>query len=79
MASITDFIPSAASQPSKDGMQRTIPLDSGNTTLRAAAEDCERRVQALLARKPETKLLAAVQEQVKIATRVIDEALEKYR
>jgi hypothetical protein len=51
---------------------------TGDSTLRAAALDCERRVQALLAREPNSKILAGTQRQVRIAMGVIDEALEKY-
>lgn len=79
MASITDFAPADQSHQSPSEYRKTICADGDSATLRAAAEDCERRVNALLARSPDTKTLAAVQEQVKIALGVIDEALDKYR
>lgn len=48
-------------------------------TLRLVAESCARKVEALLAREPETKLLRAVQQQVRIAMGVIEEAMGRYR
>lgn len=72
----------AGSEPAEAKHQHKTQLNGSdsadNATLRAAALDCERRVQALLAREPHTKILAGTQRQVRIATGVIDEALDRY-
>ncbi|KAH6672774.1 hypothetical protein F5X68DRAFT_194218 [Plectosphaerella plurivora] len=66
-------------EPAQDKMPAEVSENgASDATLRAAALDCERRVQALLAREPTSKILAGTQRQVRIAMGVIEDALERY-
>lgn len=62
-----------------NGGVNTTSNTTNTTNLRHVCLDLQRKLEAFLAQDVDTKLLKAVQAQVKDALAVIDEALDKYR